>query len=194
MTEPSRQHRQPGLDITAVAVEVQQCGDGEAVAQIVHSWAASTGRRDPGIIEEAREGASEVVHVDSGAASADEEAPPIEIGEPQVAAAAVVPQGGDRGVVQEQSPNFESRIKSVAASRSTWSSSSRHASDLRIPVTASSPISVCQVAARSGGVNRAAASMSAAISPGEYRYGVIRHLWCGNASSGGISLSGSRVW
>ena len=37
-------------------------------------------------------------------------------------------------------PNFEFRIKSVAASRSTWSSSSRHASDLRIPVTASSPI------------------------------------------------------
>ena len=50
-------------------------------------------------------------------------------------------------------PNFESRTKSVAAARSTWSSSSRHASDLRIPVTASSPISVCQVAARSGGVN-----------------------------------------
>ena len=43
VSEPGRQHRQPGLDITAVAVEVQQGGDGEAVPQIVQSWAASPG-------------------------------------------------------------------------------------------------------------------------------------------------------
>ena len=39
VTEPGRQHRQPGLDITAVAVEVQQRGDGEA-RQYVYTYPA----------------------------------------------------------------------------------------------------------------------------------------------------------
>jgi hypothetical protein len=43
-----------------------------------------------------------------------------------------------------------------------------------MPVTASSPISVCQVAARSGGASLPAAAISAVISPGEYKYGAIR--------------------
>jgi len=66
-------------------------------------------------------------------------------------------------------PNFESATVSTPVARSTWSLSRWQASDLRMPVTASKPISVCQVAARSGGASRPAAAISAVTWPGEYK-------------------------
>ena len=66
-------------------------------------------------------------------------------------------------------PNFESATTSTPVSRWIRSRSRSQASDVRIPVTVSRPISVCQVAARNGGLSRPAALISAVISPGEYR-------------------------
>jgi hypothetical protein len=64
-------------------------------------------------------------------------------------------------------PNFESRTVSTPWRRSTSPWSSRHASLTRMPVIASRPKAVCQVAARSGGESLPAANSSATISLGE---------------------------
>ena len=66
-------------------------------------------------------------------------------------------------------PNLVSRIRSTPSSRSTSSRSRRSASPMRIPVTASSPIRVSKVAARSGERSWRAAAISAAMSASEYR-------------------------
>ena len=66
-------------------------------------------------------------------------------------------------------PNFELRTTSTFSSQSTSSRSSRIASPMRSPVTASSPSSVSNVAACNGGVSRRAAASRTATSASEYR-------------------------
>ena len=40
MTEVSRQQRQPGLHVAAVAIPAKQCSDRESVPKIMNSWSA----------------------------------------------------------------------------------------------------------------------------------------------------------
>ena len=61
----------------------------------------------------------------------------------------------------------------------------------RIPVTASNPISVANVARRSGVRSEPVAAISAAMSASEYRYGLARCGRCGSRSAAGTSCTGS---
>ena len=61
------------------------------------------------------------------------------------------------------------------------------ASPMRMPVTASSPINVANVARRSGVRSAAVAAIRAATSASEYKYGLARSGRCGNSSGAGTS-------
>ena len=65
------------------------------------------------------------------------------------------------------------------------------ASPTRIPVTASSPIRVANVARRSGVRSELVAAISAVMSASEYKYGLARRGRCGSNSAAGTSWTGS---
>jgi hypothetical protein len=113
VSEPGRQHRQPRWNIAAVAVEVGQGGDGEAMPQIVQPGPAPPRRDgDPGQIDQAGEGAREVVDVQAGAAGADEETRRAAVRAPPVTVLPIVPQRRHGRRMQEQPPRLaELRIQ-----------------------------------------------------------------------------------
>src|SRR6185312_3891311 len=91
--EVGTQQREPGRDVTAVAVPGQQGGHGEAVAQVVNPGPTCPGRGgDPGRVEYLGEGVRDVVGVQPPAPAVEEERRRRRVRAEQVAAAGVDPQ------------------------------------------------------------------------------------------------------
>ena len=174
VSEPGRQQRQPGLHVAAVAVEVQQGGDRERMPQVVQPRTTSPGRA--AIPASSTRPAKVWVRLWTS-----RRVPRVET--KKLGAARVRDTTGHGGVdsraarrrwrVQEHPPRLaELRVQNQPASRRPGRRGRRRVGRPRTCACRSPPAGR-SASARSppaaAGVNRPAASMSAVISPVEYR-------------------------
>jgi hypothetical protein len=101
------QQREPGRDVTAVAVPGQQGGHGEAVAQVVNPGPTCPGRGgDPGRVEYLRERVRDVVGVQPPAPAVGEERRRRRVRAEQVATAGVDPQRAEGAEMHRHDPGL----------------------------------------------------------------------------------------
>jgi hypothetical protein len=159
--------RHPGRHVDVGAVPPEQRFDGERVAEVVSPrMSRRRCRLQPSEPQYRVERRVERLVAEPRASDGDEHAARIAgradpVPELEIAGELVV-LGCSR--TSRDFPNFESRITSSCCVQSMSVRSSLNASPIRMPVHASRPISVSEVAARSRGRSRRAACISAAIS------------------------------
>ena len=168
MPEECGQQGHPPVDVLAGLKPANERVDSQGMAEIVRAGSgAGAAAVQADLANQLRECPVELPTRDPSAARADEERRRRGLGEASVAQPRVVAQRPDRAGVQRHLALFlllagadvhqaVAKVDVVAVERECFPG--------RIPVTASSPISVWCRAARNGGLSLPAAAISAAIS------------------------------